>query len=184
MALGPFLVTRTRLAECPACHILAHQPAEEPYACPRCLGPLTKGLVHVGFDDAARVYGEPGAPWRPPAQPELVEKTTAVWRCTDGHKARSREEWLIDEWLHREGIRHEREPRLKGMRPDWRVGGVYVEYWGLQGAQGYEARRAEKLALYKRRRLKLIELFPDDLEDLGAKLGALRGSVPVLDRLP
>lgn len=167
-------VTRTVLAECPACHVLVHQPVGEPYVCPQCFGALGKGLVHVGFDDARRIYGEPGAPWRPPPEPELVEKMTAVWKCSDGHKARSREEWLVDEWLHREGIPHEREPKLKGMRPDWRVGNVYVEYWGLMGAQGYEARREEKLDLYRRRRLRLVELFPDDLENLEAKLGWLR----------
>lgn len=164
----------TRLAECAGCHVLAHQPLDEPYACPQCFGALTKGGVHVGFADATRVYGEPGAPWRPPPVPELVEKMTAVWRCTDGHKARSREEWLIDEWLHAQGIPHEREPRLKGMVPDWRVGKVYIEHWGLSGAQGYEARREEKLALYRKRRLRLVELFPDDLDDLDAKLGFLR----------
>lgn len=166
-------MTRTRLAECIACNVLAHQPIEEPYACPQCFGALSKGLHFVGFEDAARVYGAPGDPWRPQPEPARVERATHVWRCSDGHKARSREEWLVDEWLAGHGILHEREPKLKGMRPDWRIGNVYVEYWGLAGAQGYEARRAEKLGLYKRRRLKLIELFPEDLRDLSVKLGAL-----------
>lgn len=176
-------MTRTRLAECVACHVLVHQPVDEPYACPQCFGELSRGLLHVGFDDARRVYGQPGEPWRPEPQPERVEKTTHVWKCSDGHKARSREEWIVDEWLTRNGILHEREPKLKGMRPDWRIGNVYVEYWGLAGAQGYEARRAEKLALYKRRRLRVVELFPEDLKDLEAKLGPLRNA-PAAGRLP
>lgn len=96
-------------------------------------------------------------------------------RCIDGHKARSRDERVIDDWLWSNGILHEREPKLKGMRPDWRVGDVYVEYWGMAGQQGYEARREEKLALYKRRRLKLVELFPEDVSCLEHKLGFLRG---------
>lgn len=154
--------------------MLVHAPREERSACPDCGGDLVRGLVHVGFADAARIYGEPGSPWRKPEEPQLVAETTHVWRCSDGHKARSRDEWRIDEWLAANGILHEREPKLKGMRPDWRVGRVYVEYWGLAGAQGYEARRAEKLALYKRRRLRVIELFPEDLDDLEPKLGALR----------
>jgi hypothetical protein len=95
--------------------------------------------------------------------------------CVDGHKARSRDERLIDDWLTANGIFHEREPRLKGMHPDWRIGSVYVEYWGMAGQQGYEARRAEKLAIYKRRRLKLVELFPEDVAQLESKLGFLRG---------
>ena len=95
--------------------------------------------------------------------------------CVDGHKARSRDERIIDDWLTANGILHEREPRLKGMHPDWRIGNVYVEYWGLAGQQGYEARREEKLAIYKRRRLKLVELFPEDISSLEHKLGFLRG---------
>ena len=157
---------RTVLRECAPCRVLAHAPEDEPaYACPECAGPLARGLVDVGFGDARRVYGEPGEPWRAPPT-EL--------RCRDGHKARSRDEVLIDDWLTANGIRHEREPKLKGMRPDWRVGNVYVEYWGMAGQQGYEARREEKLALYRKRRLRLVELFPEDLERLEEKLGSLR----------
>jgi hypothetical protein len=134
---------------------------------------MRPGLVHVGFADAREVLGEPGAPWTPPVVKAKAERAF-VLPCADGHKARSQDEVRIDDWLHANGIPHEREPRLKGMRPDWRVGDVYVEYWGLAGAQGYEKRRAEKLALYRRRRLKLIKLFPDDVGTLAAKLGRLR----------
>ena len=162
---------RTRLAECAPCGVLAHAPEDEPYGCPACGGPLSPGLVDVGFDDARRVYGEPGAPHRPPAPRESAHRLA----CADGHKAHSEDERRIDDWLHAHGIPHEREPKLKGMRPDWRVGSVYVEYWGLSGQQGYDARREEKLALYRRRRLRLVELFPEDLDRLEAKLGFLRG---------
>jgi hypothetical protein len=161
---------RTELAECKECHVLAHRPLDEPYLCPECHGPLARGGFAVGFADARRVYGEPGAPWAPP--PEKDEKRKR-YACADGHAVRSREEKRIDDWLHARGILHEIEPKLKGMRPDWRVGDVYVEFWGLAGQRGYEARREEKLALYRRRGLKLVEVFPEDLERLDAKLGAL-----------
>lgn len=94
--------------------------------------------------------------------------------CADGHRARSQPERVIDDWLFSQGIVHDVEPELDGLRPDWRVGDVYIEYWGLAGQQGYDARRAEKLAIYRARRLALVELFPDDLADLEGKLGALR----------
>ena len=177
---------RTRLAECDRCHVLAHQPLDEPaYACPSCDGPLSRGLVHVGFPDALHVYGEPDAPWRPPAPPPPRPPRAGRLACADGHKVRSEEERLVDDWLHAQGIPHETEPKLKGMRPDWRVGDVYVEYWGMAGQQGYEARRTEKLALYRDRGLRLVELFPDDLDRLEAKLGFLRDDPRVRrQRLP
>lgn len=173
---------RTRLAECRRCQILAHRPIEGAYPCPSCGGRLSPGLVSVGFADAARVYGEPGAPHHD--EPTLVPAPGGLRRkhvCADGHKVHSREERVIDDWLHARGILHEREPRLKGMRPDWRIQNVYVEYWGMSGQQGYEARRENKLALYRKRKLRLVELFPEDLEDLEAKLGFLERMRGALD---
>lgn len=164
----------TQLAECARCHVLAHRPASAAYACPSCSGPLTRGLIAVGFHDAKRVYGEPGAPWMPPPQKDARSR----YACTDGHRVRSREEKCIDDWLTTAGILHEVEPKLKGMRPDWRVGNTYIEYWGLAGQRGYEARREEKLALYRRRRLRLIEILPEDLDALGKKLSPLRDARP------
>lgn len=165
----------TRLAECARCNVLVHQPVDEAgYGCPSCGRALSKGLVRVGFADATRVYGEPGEPWREPPPPTPKPPRPSRVACADGHKVRSEEERVVDDWLHAQAIPHETEPRLKGMRPDWRVGDVYVEYWGMAGQQGYEARREEKLALYRERRLRLVELFPDDLADLEPKLGFLR----------
>lgn len=174
----------TRLLECARCNVLVHAPAKEKVGCPRCRGPLAKGLENVGFHDDPRVYGTPGEPWVPPADegedaPRADGRTRpAKLRCADGHRVRSKPEKAVDDWLHAQGILHELEPRLKGMRPDWRVGNVYIEMWGLKGQQGYEERREEKLALYRKRKLRLVELFPEDVEDLDAKLGFLRQAQP------
>jgi len=162
------VTTTTLLAECARCCVLVHVARARAAHCPRCRGALARGLVDVGFHDARQVYGAPGDGWTPP-----VDREGAIVRCADGHKARSREERVIDDWLHARGIPHEREPKLKGMRPDWRVGNVYIEYWGMARQQGYEARREAKLALYRARRLRLVELFPEDLSSLDEKLGAL-----------
>lgn len=196
---------RTQLGECRNCHVLVHAPEEGARACPECHRALTRALVHVGFADARRVYGEPGEPYAPPAPPPPKVREF-VLACADGHKARSRDEVVIDDWLHAHGILHEREPKLKGMRPDWRIpavnvldertftasrrrgegrvvdGNVYIEYWGMANQQGYDARREEKLALYRKRRLKLIELFPEDVLRLDEKLGWLRDA-PGPDRM-
>lgn len=157
----------TLLAECARCRVLVHAERTRATECPRCKGALANGLIDVGFHEAREVYGAPGDPWSPPKPREVA------LRCADGHKARSKEERVIDDWLHAHGILHEREPKLKGMRPDWRVGDVYIEYWGLSGQQGYEQRRGEKLAMYKRRKLKLVELFPEDLPELDDRLSFL-----------
>ena len=166
---------RTLLTECARCNVLVHRPDDEPdYGCPVCGRRLSRGLVKVGFADAAYVFGEPGEPWRAPPPPPPRPPRQYRFACKDGHKVRSVEERAIDDWLTDHGVPHEVEPKLKGMRPDWRVGEWYVEYWGMAGQQGYEARREEKLALYRERGLRLIELFPEDLAHLDAKLGALR----------
>lgn len=162
-------VAATLLAECARCAVLVHAHRYRASECPRCHGALAPGGVDVGFQDARRVYGAPGDPWEsPPA------RGGTLLRCSDGHKARSRDEKVIDDWLTAHSILHEREPKLKGMRPDWRVGDVCIEFWGMAGNQGYDARRAEKTAEYRRRGLHLIDLLPEDVSCLESKLGMLR----------
>lgn len=136
---------------------------------------MSIGLRDVGFHDDPRVFGVPGEPFVAlPQEAAPRPGKAAKLRCADGHRVRSKPERVIDDWLHAQGILHELEPTLRGMRPDWRVGRVYVEYWGLKDQQGYEKRREAKLALYRKRRLRLVELFPEDLADLEPKLGFLR----------
>ena len=172
---SPRVVSSSRLLECPFCNVLVHAPLRGGQACPECGGRLQRGIQEVGFPDAAHVYGTPAEP-HVRVEPVVVElRKPAKLRCADGHRVRSRLERAIDDWLHANGILHELEPRLKGMHPDWRVGDVYIECWGLAGQQGYELRREEKLALYRTRKLKLVEIFPDDVDALESKLGFLRG---------
>jgi hypothetical protein len=167
----------SRLLECAFCSILIHAPAKEKVVCPECDGALARGQRDVGFADAARIYGTPTEPHVAKHEEEThadPPRKPAKLRCDDGHRVRSKLERTIDDWLHANGILHELEPRLVGMRPDWRVGNVYIECWGMSGQQGYEARREEKLALYRKRKLKLVEVFPEDVEKLEEKLGFLR----------
>lgn len=189
-APAPAARTATTLCECARCLVLVHHAPGAPYRCPQCGGRLERAGHRVHERNAIHVYGEP-SPQREAADgilradaraPPAAPASRIV--CADGHKVRSREERVIDDWLHANGIPHQCEPKLAGMRPDWRVGDTYLEYWGLAGQQGYEARREEKLRLYRERGLRLVELFPEDLADLGTKLGALRERIDDRSRLP
>lgn len=54
--------------------------------------------------------------------------------------------------------------------------GVYVEYWGLVGAdRGYEKRMARKMELYWGNGVRVLSLYPGDLNDLGSALGSNGG---------
>jgi len=45
-------------------------------------------------------------------------------------------------------------------------GNVYIEYWGLEKDPNYAARKKEKLALYRKYKLNLIEITDEELRNL------------------
>ena len=103
-----------------------------------------------------------------------------------GEVVRSRSEKVIADWLFRRGIRYAYERPVfdsRGHRvgvPDFYLPdfGVYVEYWGLVGAdRGYEDRMARKTVLYLRSGVRVVSLHPGDLRDLGSALGSRLGRV-------
>ena len=103
-----------------------------------------------------------------------------------GEVVRSRSEKLIADWLFRTGIRYAYEQPVfdpRGRRvgvPDFYLPdfGVYVEYWGLVGADGgYEKRMARKIERYLRNGVRVVSLYPGDLRDLGYALGSRFGRV-------
>lgn len=92
-------------------------------------------------------------------------------RAADGHLVRSRGELVIDNWLYMAGILHAYERRLpiedEAYCDFWIPDGkVYIEYWGLDGDPGYDARRERKLGLYRKNGLDLIEVSNEDIEHL------------------
>lgn len=98
-----------------------------------------------------------------------------------GEVVRSRSEKVIADWLFRRGIRYAYERPVfdpRGHRvgvPDFYLPdfGVYVEYWGLVGAdRGYEKRMALKIERYLRNGVRVVSLYPGDLRDLGYALGS------------
>ena len=96
-----------------------------------------------------------------------------------GEAVRSRSEKVIADWLFRRGTRYVYERPVfdsRGHRvgiPDFYLPdlGVYVEYWGLVGAdRGYEKRMARKTERYLRNGVRVVSLYPDDLKNLDSAL--------------
>ena len=83
----------------------------------------------------------------------------------NGHKVRSHYEVKIDNFLSSSNINHETNKQIiKGKQylcdfylPDHKL---YIEYWGLERFPNYIKRKTKKLKLYKKLKLKLLEIYP------------------------
>jgi hypothetical protein len=103
---------------------------------------------------------------------------TNKMKTRDGHYVRSRGEMLIDNFLYSVRIAHAYEQELilgeKTMIPDFIAitpkGNVYIEFWGLEGQPDYDSRRKEKIKLYEKNELELINVSPEHLDNLDAYL--------------
>lgn len=102
---------------------------------------------------------------------DFRERFPAKFRATDGHMVRSRAEMLIDNWLYMQGIVHAFERKLpieEEVYCDFYLpaGKVYIEYWGMENDPKYAARKAEKIEIYQRYNLNLVQLNDDDIMNL------------------
>jgi len=94
----------------------------------------------------------------------------------DGHECLSMGEKSIDDWLYDHEIEHEKEPEYPGesnFRGDWKVGEYFIEYWGLKGQEDYDNKILVKREIAKKHEIKLIEINPDDINNLGRKINVL-----------
>jgi len=91
----------------------------------------------------------------------------AATTASDGHACWSLGELHLDNWLHASGIPHTREPSYpeSNMRADFAVGDTLVEYFGLTGLKDYDDIATEKVRLARRHRIKLVCIYPEDLEN-------------------
>ena len=89
----------------------------------------------------------------------------------DGCVCNSLAEKIVDDWLHDNHIEHEKEPsyprivrELAGanFRADWRVGDIYIEYFGLQTEKSYALKTSAKILFCQVSKITLIPLFPGD----------------------
>lgn len=121
--------------------------------------------------------------------PNGVQETGRGLRCLaqDGHECASLSEQIIDNWLHRNGIPHEREPlypqhdefnpRMR-LRADWRIDEVLVEFFGLSGEQRYDQKTERKLSLARVTNTRLLTIFPNDLGNLEIMLSEFLPTYP------
>jgi len=84
----------------------------------------------------------------------------------DGHICDSFAEKIIDDWLFRCNIRHERNFPYSNqkMTADFAVGNIRIEYFGLWGLnktynQGIQVKRK----ICQKDNLRLLEIYPSDL---------------------
>lgn len=102
---------------------------------------------------------------------EFRKKFPAQLRTKDGHYVRSKAELIIDNALYDYGLVHAYEKRVpveEDLFTDFYLPfeKVYIEYWGLEDNADYFRRKQEKLTLYKKYNLNLIELTDEDVKNL------------------
>ena len=104
-----------------------------------------------------------------------VEAQKELFRTKSGHLVRSKSEVIIADYLYGEEICFAYEKRLPietEARCDFYVPAcsAYIEYWGVQSDEAerkkYEKRKKEKIALYKKHTLNLIEIDDKNIKNL------------------
>ncbi|UYM16349.1 hypothetical protein [Endozoicomonas euniceicola] len=98
-------------------------------------------------------------------------KFPAKLRSADGHMVRSKAEMLIDNWLYIAEIVHAYERKLpvdEDVYCDFYIptGKVYIEFWGLENDKKYQKRKAEKIKIYEKYNLNLIQLNDNEIQNL------------------
>ena len=89
-----------------------------------------------------------------------------IIECDDGHKVRSSFERRVDDWLFLYKISHEYEPTIaKIYKADFKVGGHYIEVWGMDGYEQYDEHKKLKQEAYQEKGIKLIEITADDINN-------------------
>lgn len=113
---------------------------------------------------------------------DFRDKWPKSYVCDDGHCVRSLSEMLIDNWLNKNGIKHEYEkiveiPNFPNTTiicdfylPEKRI---YIEYWGKYD-EAYIARKHAKKKIYKENDINLIELDYNTIKDINKVLGTLK----------
>lgn len=112
----------------------------------------------------------------------LVTDRGVMCVAIDNHICLSLAEMQIDNWLYSHNIPHVKEPLYpshpiynpSGLKKgDWKVGDIYIEYFGLTGDIDYDANSNSKILLSKELNIPLISIFPKDLKYLDSILSEL-----------
>ncbi|WP_169941505.1 helicase IV [Campylobacter sp. RM15925] len=92
------------------------------------------------------------------------------YKSDSGDMVKSRAELIIANWLFYRGVKFIYEKKANANQrviSDFYLVDydVYIEFWGLETAS-YLKRKKKKIKIYKKNRLKLIEMNDDSLRDL------------------
>lgn len=93
-------------------------------------------------------------------------KFTRIHVANDGHRCDSLAEKIIDDWLFKRNIKHERNIVYPNSRytTDFVINGKFIEFFGLMGEiKEYDkhVRAKEKIAL--KNKIDLVKIYPKDL---------------------
>lgn len=93
---------------------------------------------------------------------KFARKHTAL----DGHRCDSFAEFIIDNWLHKHNVQHKIHVPCpnSNMSSDFLINDIRLEFIGLEGeSKKYDQLLLEKRQLVKKQKLRVIEIFPEDL---------------------
>ncbi|MCP8312018.1 MAG: hypothetical protein L6M37_03580, partial [Candidatus Methylarchaceae archaeon HK02M1] len=97
------------------------------------------------------------------------------YRTDDGHRVRSKNEVIVDNWLYRKDICHAYERMVPGSNTisDFYIPKIdcFIEIWGMEDKR-YVKRKEQKRKLYHSKKLNLIDLSEDDIKRLDYSLSA------------
>ena len=98
-----------------------------------------------------------------------------IKKTQDGHFVESELEIKVDDILFTNNIVHAYSVKVdeifeRTVICDWYIPvlpnkGIYIELWGIKGDEKYNKNKKEKIELYKKHNLKLIEIEYDELKD-------------------
>jgi len=94
------------------------------------------------------------------------------YKSDSGDTVKSRAELIVANWLFYRGIDfiyEKKVPTKERAISDFYLtqSEIYIEFWGLETPQ-YLKRKSKKIKIYKKNRLKLIQMNDDSLRDLNA----------------
>ncbi|USD62901.1 glycerol kinase [Vibrio sp. SCSIO 43140] len=103
------------------------------------------------------------------------QKFAAKHRTLDGHYVQSKGELLIDNWLYMAGVVHAYQRQLpieQDVVSDFYLpqGKLYLQYWGSDNGPIDSKTIESTRALYEEHDLPLIEVFPEDIDNLDSVL--------------
>lgn len=106
---------------------------------------------------------------------------------SDGHVCDSFAERIVDDWLHKNHIKHRKNAPYIGtkMTVDFKVGDLFIEYFGLQGAsKRYNQLIERKREFCAEHGITLLEIYPDELfaGDFRKCLGKIMRAIRVTNK--